>query len=355
MTKKRYYRTTNIDKVKAQYKMLLGQRSNGKSYAVKEKVLTKAYKHDKKFVYMRRYQNDVKATDVERYFSDMPIESITDECYEAICVYRGGIYFCNYDEDGKVKRGKLAGYIVYLSGLEHFKSQAFVNVEDMIFEEFITNAMYLNEEPKQLMQFVSTVFRDREGVVWLIGNTISRVCPYFEEWQLRGIPKQKQNTIDTYEFARYEDGEEIKTVIAVENCENSGSKSTMFFGLSADSITGGSWECKEMPKLPKPLNEYTMLYELLFRDNGFSFILQLLVNNEGGMFVYIYPFTGCRNLKRKITSEFSDDPLTTTCFNDKINAELRMRELLNQHKVCYSDNLTGTDFENVLNNRRYRL
>ena len=50
--KQKYYRLDKIKKVDAQYKMLLGERSNGKSYAVKEDALQDAWSHDnKKFTY----------------------------------------------------------------------------------------------------------------------------------------------------------------------------------------------------------------------------------------------------------------------------------------------------------------
>ena len=44
MSKQKYYNLSNLLKTESQYKMLLGERSNGKSYAVKEFVLNDAYK-----------------------------------------------------------------------------------------------------------------------------------------------------------------------------------------------------------------------------------------------------------------------------------------------------------------------
>ena len=41
--KKKYYRLDSILKTNAEYLMLLGMRSNGKSYAVKEFLLEKAF------------------------------------------------------------------------------------------------------------------------------------------------------------------------------------------------------------------------------------------------------------------------------------------------------------------------
>lgn len=359
MAKKKYYRTTNIDKLHANYNILLGQRSNGKSYAVKEKVLMKAYQSDAQFVYLRRYQIDVKTADVESYFGDMPIYSITGGEYTTISCYRGAIYFANIDDEGKIKRGKQIGRALYLSGFAHFKSQTFPHTKDIIYEEFVTDGMYIDNEPNILQNFVSTIARDNSDVqVWMIGNTISRVCPYFEEWCLKNIPKQKPGTIDEYRFKRYDEVSEteVETLVAVEYCESNGSTSSLFFGKVAESITGGQWETKEMPHLPGDERDFTKLYEVLFSDNGFHFVMQLMIDPKtGGQFIYVYPFTHKRNIPRKITNTFSADPLTTNQFSVKIKAEIKMKELLTLGKICYSDNLTGSDFENVLMNRKGAL
>lgn len=356
MAKKKYYRTTNIDKLNANYNILLGQRANGKSYAVKEKVLRKAYHNVSKFVYLRRYQIDVKTTDVESYFGDMPIYSITDGNYSTVSAYRGQIFFANLDENNKIVRGPMIGRYVYLSGYHHFKSQTFPETGDIVFEEFVTDSMYIDNEPEVLQNFVSTIARDNADIqVWMIGNTISRVCPYFEEWQLSNIPRQKPGTIDTYEFTRYdeESEQEVKTLIAVEYCESTGSSSGLFFGKSAEHIATGQWQVKDMPKIPGKKKDYIVLYELLFSDMGFHFVMQLMVEPAtGGQFIYVYPFSNKRNIARKISNTFSTDPLTTNSFSDKIKAEVKMKELLKIGKICFSDNLTGSDFESVMVNRK---
>lgn len=354
-SKKKYYRTTNIDKFKAQYNVLLGERSNGKSYAVKEKVLIKAFNGESTFIYLRRYSEDIKTTYVERYFRDMPISEITDGEYEGVAYYRGDIFFCNYDDAGKVVKGILIGQVFALNEDERMKSQALPGTGDIIYEEFITRKIYLPEEPDRLMDVVSTIARDDDLTVWMIGNRINRVCPYFTEWQLVNIPTQEPGKIDTYTFTRYDEvlDEEYDTLIAVENCENLGSTSKMFFGKKAESITGAAWASKEMPKFPKPADDYTMLYEVMLIDCGFTFVIQLYVcNKTGGTFNYVYPYTRTRRIARKITNNFSPELLTSTSFNVKINAEKLMRNNIMERKVCYSDNLTGTDFEQVLMNRK---
>ena len=102
--KQNYYRLTKIDKLNAQYNILLGERSNGKSYAVKEKIINDAYKNNNKFVLLRRFDLEIKASLVEQYFKDFcggMIETITNGKCNTIVAYRGQIYLAFYDSDLK--------------------------------------------------------------------------------------------------------------------------------------------------------------------------------------------------------------------------------------------------------------
>ena len=56
----KYYDISNVLKTEAQYIILLGQRSNGKSYQAKLTVLKNAYETERKFVYLRRYKTELK-------------------------------------------------------------------------------------------------------------------------------------------------------------------------------------------------------------------------------------------------------------------------------------------------------
>lgn len=357
MKKPKYYRLTNILKHNPNYIMLLGERSNGKSYSVKEYCLRNAYEKGEEMVYLRRFDRDLTVSNVSRYFSDISITTLTNNEYSGIDCYRGEIFFCNFDEKYKAKRGKKIGYYIALNNDERTKSQSFPNVKNIVYEEFITDKLYLQDEPTRLQNLVSTVLRHRQGLVFLIGNTINRVCPYFSEWDLRNIPKQKPGSIDDYDYKRINDkGEEFTTRISVEFCEDCGIKSSMFFGKASESIDGANWSTKEMPRLPEPKENYNMLYEVELTDCGFSFILQLLSNKDGGVIVFCYPLTKKnRNINRKITEIFSDNPLTTPSFNDRIKAEVKMRECIYNNKICFSDNMTGTDFMQVLASRKERL
>ena len=342
--KKQYYDISNLLATKAQYMILLGQRANGKSYQAKLTVLTNAYKNKKWFVYLRRYKADIKAKAVEAYFMDMPIEKITSGEYTGLCAWNGSIYFTYINEKGEPVKGLEVGKYCALNEYERYKSWAFVDFDYILYEEFITDNAYLVDEPRQLQQFVSTVARHNAITVLLIGNTLSRVCPYFSEWCLERVLKQKLGTIELYHY-HFEDGE---ILIAVEYCANANFENKMFFGQPAKQIISGEWDTNEVNKLPRKQEDYELLYEILVEYQKFRFILTLLCEpTDGGLIVFIYPFTGSRKLTRIISSEFSDDPNKTACLDITRRPEALIYNCFRTGKVCYSDNLTGSDFKHV--------
>lgn len=344
MAKKKYYDITNLLNTKAQYLILLGQRANGKSYQCKKTVLEAAYNNDRWFVYLRRYKADIKTKAVESYFADMDINAITHGEYEGIIAWNGSIYFSLTNDKGEVVKGKEIGKYCSLNEYERYKSWAFVDFDYILYEEFITDGAYLPDEPRQLQQYVSTVARHRSITVFLVGNTLSRVCPYFAEWCLEGVLKQKLGTIEIYHHHL----EDSVVDIAVEYCANINYDNKMFFGQSAKQIVAGEWDTTEVPKLPRKQEEYELVYEILVEYQKFQFVLNLLVEPiDGGLVVFVYPFTGQRKILRKLTEQFSDSPYISTRLDLSKRPEALISDCFRLGKVCYSDNLTGSDFKHV--------
>ena len=340
-----YYDISEMLKTNAEYMMLLGQRSNGKSYQVKKAVLEDFYFNETKFIYLRRWKADIKQKEVSTYFDDIPIAKYTNREYNSVRAMNGFIYLCKI-EDGLIIEKREMGRYCALNEYERYKSQVFMNYKNIVYEEFITDSIYLNDEPKLLQQFVSTVARLDKIRVFLIGNTLTRVCPYFHEWCLENVLKQKQGTIEIYKY-HMEDNVEVK--IAVEYCANTNNKNTMFFGQAAKQIVTGEWDVKEVPKLPRQLYEYEKIYEVMVVYQAFKFVLELLIEpKEGGVIIFVYPYTSNRKIQRVITDEFSDKPYISSKLDIDKKPELLMLKALRMDKVCYSDNLTGSDFSKVI-------
>lgn len=352
MIKQKFYNNKKILEKDANYNILLGERSNGKSYCIKEYCVRNAFQGKGKFIYLRRYRDDVKESLVNGYFTDCPVRAITSGKYTDITCYRSAIYLCNYDDSGKCIKGELIGKVMYLSGSERFKSQAYPDYTDIIFEEFVTKKLYLDNEPDLLQDLVSTVARRRKIRVWLIGNTINRINPYFAKWSLSKIPNQKQGTIDMYYFHtnQIDDfGNELIIKIAVEFCENSGNNSKMFFGAKEKSIAGGQWETETYPTFPKDL-ECERLYTVGLSYDNFFFAINLMCELDTGLlFLFVYPKNIKDNrIERVLQQGFSCNANVSNRLKLDINAENLIAKCLRDNKICYSDNLTAEDFNQCL-------
>lgn len=356
--KKVFYSLKEIMEADAQYNIIYGQKGNGKSFAVQEHCIKDFIENGKRTIYMRRYAIDLKTVDVERYWLNLisqdGVKRITKGKYCTIAAYQGRLYLGNYDEKHRKTRELEFGDYIDLNRYQHFASQAFPDTGNIILEEFITDTGYLENESNLLQKFVNTILRENDGKVWMCGNTISRVCPYFQDWGLKGVRTQEQGTIDMYTVERYDEELDkiITTRIAVERCAPSGTASSMIFGKIVNHVVNGDYDVKDVPVLTggNRGKDFPTLYQLAFEYMGFRFIMQLKIDpKNGGQFVFVYPDDdNIVKINRTITERFSTDPLTTQYFITTIKAEILIQDLISKHKICYSDVLTGNDFEQVL-------
>lgn len=350
-----FYRLTSILSVKATHNVLYGERSNGKSFAVKEKCLEDAYNNICEFAYVRRWKDDIKARKVEKYFDDLVLDKfgtehikrITNNEYDCISCYNSEIFFANTN-GFKKERGKKIGDVFYLTGETHYKSIAYPHIKNVIFEEMISKKGYLPNEVEIFESLMSTILRRDEGNIFLIGNALTRVCPYFDEWGLTNIRRQKIGTIDVYKHKTNqldEDGNPITIKIAVEYCPNSGKNTKMFFGQRASMITSGEWETDSYMHLERRLSEYKCYYTMYAEWSNFRFCIKLL-RDDKYIFVYIYPHTKtCPESARIVTDKLSLNRLHTNTFlQTKTKYDKIVLNLIQEGKVCFSDNLCGTDF-----------
>lgn len=374
-SKQQYYRLNNLLPNRATYNLLLGERSNGKSFAVKEAVLWQAYNecdyceyittgnkvHTNRYMfgYLRRWRDEIKSRDVEKYFDDFSgdkILDITNGEYNSIMCYRQDIYFSKIDENGVAKRGKMIGSTFAINSATHYKSLSFPNIGIVVFEEFITDSGYLPNEVRSLDSIISTIARRDFIYVFLIGNTINRMCPYFDEWQLTHVKRQEIGTIDIYNQTTEqvdENGNNVVVKIAVEYCANSGNNSKMFFGNRTKSITSGVWETNTYQHIEKPFTDYKCIYKILYKYGTFSFVLNLLKTENNEPFIFVYPATKDTKgkIKRVITTDYTTDRLTTKYLTEITKYDSLMLNLINNDKVVFSDNLTGTEFYQIKKER----
>lgn len=335
-----------LEKINADYIILHGGRNTGKSYSLKYKVLRDAYKAinngicTDRFIYLRRYYDETKDIFAQSYFADIPIKALTDDKYNTVIVYRHEIYFGNIDDQGKETREILIGRVCALSYQLKYKSQVFANYKTICFEEFIGDT-YINDETTKLFNFASTVFRGTKGTCYMVGNLISRYNPYFRDWGLTNALQQKPDTIDTYKV----DNVIIKCWLCPSGTENK-----MIFGHAKKAIDGVEYETGIHPHLHCEYDECETIYTVVLKHINFMYLCEFMRDKNNNLFWYISPKTSpIQKHTRVVTSEFSAEPLYTKTFYPLTTQEQTIFNILKQGRVCYSDNLTGTEFTQLIN------
>jgi len=358
MTKIIHYSIDNILKENAIINLIWGERSNGKSYAVKHKIgVEKFLKTGRRFILMRRWKEEISSEKIEQYFQDVDVYKLTEGKYNCITMYKKSLFLSNYNIDnGKTTRGDKIGYVVALSTEQNYAGASYLDVDDIIFEEFMSrNTPYLGGEPDRLINFYSTVDRKRGTTkIWMVGNAISQVCPYLQDWGLQNIVlNQKQGTIETVELPTgtfKEDGEEITLKCCVEYCNSTGA-SSFAIGKHKDMLNKGTWQSDPQPHLPKSYKEYKLLYRVGFFYQGFKFIGELL-RDEKDLAWFIYPYK--KDFSNKLIV-FSDIIKTSKYYQRNIYnitiKNLKLQDLLNtfrESQIFYCTDLVGTNFKQAI-------
>lgn len=349
-----HYNLDRIEKENADFNLIYGERSNGKSYQVKHKRgILKYLETGKRFILMRRWKDEVTTEKIEQYFADVDVSKLTDGKYNCIVMWRKVLYLGIYDiEKGKSIKGEKIGYVVALSQEQNYAGASYLDVEDIIFEEFMSRSMYIGKnEPAKLMNFYSTVDRKRGTTkIWMVGNTISQVCPYLYEWDLHYLMQnQKQGTIITKTVQATED-DTVK--IAIEYCASTG-VSSHTIGRHSDMMNKGTWQTDPQPHLPKSKNEYEVVFKFGFQYQNFRFLCENLYDNETGeMCFFIYPYKG--DFKKNLLV-FSDTVKQSRFWHRNIydfnlpNERLKNRlSNFRESNIFYATDQCGTNFKQLI-------
>lgn len=353
-----HYSIDNIDKENAIINIIYGERSNGKSYQVKHKKAVEKYLNTgRRFILMRRWKEEITTEKIEQYFQDVDIYKLTDGAYNCISMYKKQLFLSRYNnETGKTTRGDKIGYVVALSTEQNYAGASYLDVDDIIFEEFMSRGAYIGGgESDKLINFYLTVDRKRGSTrMWLVGNTISQVCPYLNDWGLQSIVlNQKQGTIETIELPTgtyNEEGEEITLKCAIEYCSSTGATS-FAIGKHKDMLNKGTWQTDPQPHLPKSIKEYKKLFRMGFEFQGFRFIGELLKDDKNLVW-FIYPYKKEFKDKFLVISDnirpskyYQRNIYNLTIKNDKLSYLL---DTFRESLIFYATDSVGTNFKQAI-------
>ena len=190
----KFYSPKNIISKNCTYNVIFGERSNGKSYAILKYGLEQYIKTKGQIAIVRRWKEDVtgrRASGIWSAINDNnDVSKISNGEFTKIHYWNGKFYLANVDDNGKMifSEEDVVGHCFALSENEHNKSISFPKITTLLFDEFLTNKMYLNDEFVAFMNTVSTIIRQRTNVkIFMLGNTVNKYCPYFGEMGLNHI------------------------------------------------------------------------------------------------------------------------------------------------------------------------
>lgn len=354
--KLKYWDIEPIKRIPAQYRVIYGERSNGKTYGTLKDSIAKYFEDGSQFAYVRRWADDIKRTKMVNLFTSMTkneeISKLSGGRWNGIKYANGEFRLTATDGEDTVIDETPIGYVFAISAMEHTKSMSYPYIRRIIFDEFISRVSYIPDEFPLFMNLLSTIIRDRDDVeIFMLGNTVSKNCPYFTEMGLRHVFNQKAGTIDTYSYKK--NGQEM--LIAVEYTENLASKPSdkyfIFDNPKMEMITGGAWELAIYPHLFEKYapNQIIFIFFIVYRNNT----LQCeIVEGKKDIFIYAHN-------KTTPLQENPDDLIYTTepranlnwrvdITHPKFSIEKRIIELIRHDRICFQDNEVGEVFNDYL-------
>lgn len=354
--KQTYYNLEKILSYGCQYNMIIGQRSNGKTYAALKMILENYCKSRKQGVILRRYEEDFRGARGRVMFqainNDKWPEKLTRGKWTDIYYFGGQWFLCTYDDDGKrITDKRPFCYGLSLAGTEHDKSTSYPDVTTVVFDEFLTRTFYLQDEFVLFCNQLSTIIRDRADVIILmLGNTVSKYCPYFREMGITDIKKQKQGTIDVYSYGN--SGLKVAVEYCAERVSVTGSDAYFAFqNPQLKMIRSGAWELEFHDHLPRKYRPADVLMVFYIDFDG-ELLQGNIVMPEQDLFIYIHAKTSpLQNRDEDLI--YSDKRKSApnwrrSVWKDSLPVSRKICRIINDGQVYFSDNETGEVFQNYL-------
>lgn len=355
-----YYRLDAILSHPSSYYIIVGERSNGKTYAVKERCLLHYHQTGRKFIYVRRFTRQKVKRRNTKYFLD--IQDYAKKLFNSYVYYDHilGFYIINADN-----KPETIGYALSIEEGFDDKGSSFADCDIVVFEEFIERT-YLDDEPNRFVNLLSTIIRKRKDVeVFMLGNTITKTCPYFPAFGI-DVNSTKQGCISIFTHQRGVTIALERTKSFVAKGETRSTQKDKYFGFDSlgtvsmmlygdwetgnyetKSIDGKTWASRRK-LLHFVYSGLGRVYECsyaLYKTNPVVFIrcINTQKNELNEKIQYVFS-----NIREQFTNKNGYVPLYNTYskyLTDNIKEELVLfRDAIDSGRMIFTDAETGTEF-----------
>lgn len=357
MAKLKYYSLKNILTKNAQYNIIFGERSNGKTYSVLKAGIENFANNAKQMAIIRRWQDDFRGKRASTMFDNLvnnnEIAKATNGEWTGVYYYASRWYFCRFENEKRIVHEIPFAYSFAISAMEHDKSTSYPNITLVLFDEFLTRGMYLPDEFVLFMNVLSTIIRERNDVkIFMCGNAVNQYSPYFAEMGLVHIKQMNPGDIDVYEYG--ESG--LRVAVEFADSPNKGKPSDLYFAfdnpkLSMITGTGGIWEIAVYPHCPVKFTPKEIIFTYFIRFSG-ELLQCEIVQHEKLIFTFIHrKTTELKNPEKDLIYSPDYDPRPN--WKRKITKpttplEKKIALFYITDKVFYQDNEIGEIVRNYL-------
>lgn len=355
----KYYSLTEIKKYSAQYNVIYGERSNGKTTAVLMEGLkdhiNSGYINQTAIV--RRWEEDYKGKNGQQMYEGIVskgwIEELTNGRFNSVWYYSQRWYLVKYDEMGEREYAANEPFAIgfAITAEEHYKSTQYPYIKTILFDEFITRSYYLPDEFVKFQNLLSTIIRLRTDVtIYMCGNTINRYCPYFEEMGLKNVKNQQRGSIDLYTYG--DSG--LRVAVEYSDFPTKQKESNIYFAFDNPKlkmITNGGWEIDIYPHLPVRYAPKDVKYKF-YIEFGEDILQGNIIFIKSDAFIYLHRKTtpikdDNKQLVYSLESNYKNN-YRINMYKPHGKIDRLILTLIGRGKVFYSTNEVGEIMRNYL-------
>lgn len=360
MAKMRFYSLKKILERDAHYNIIIGERSNGKTFAVMQYIVERYLEDGSQGALIRRMDMDFKQKRGDLMFANIVDSGKLAELSKGKWT---GIYYramrwwlCNYDEDGKpVLDDKPFCFGYSLTAMEHDKSSGgTTNIKTIFYDEMLAPT-YLPNEVVTFWNTLSSIIRHRDDVkIFMCGNTINPYSPFFTEMGLTRVKQMKKGEIDVYTYG----ASDLRVAVEFSDSPAKNKPSDVYFAFDSPKLNmitgkGNVWQLDIYPHCPERYVPYDVMFTYFILFDGETLQCECIRKPNGKSFTFIH---------RKTTpiQDEDKDLIYSLKFDPRPNWRRRLsrpktpieRYILDQfvmEKVYYQDNEVGMMVENFIN------
>lgn len=363
----KYYSLDPILKYKALYNFIFGERSNGKSYACLLYGLERYFKQGYQIAVIRRHRENFKSKRGAAMFNNLVkneknenmVKKLSKGEYDTITYYAGRWFLAKWDSklQKNIPAPEPFAYSFALTEMESDKSTSYPDIRTIVFDEVLSRDGYLNNEWVYFQNVLSSIIRNRgpeDGFkIFMLGNTVNKYCPYFNEMGLTNVAKMKQGEIQLYRYG--ESGLTVAVEYAEPTAKFGKKKSDVFFAFNDKSamqmITKGAWEIGTYPHNMVKYEKKDIMF-MYFIEWERTLLQCEIVSKDNHLFTFIHKkTTDIQNPNRDLIFSIEYHQQLNYCRNIANPATKMLKKIwwfFASDNVYYQDNEIGELVNNYL-------